>query len=190
MAFTAAVVWLISVWWNYEPKSNEYISNALYDSMAYEIEYLKADKAALSDSIFALKVEKGFVEVQLNRSRSEVDKLIARTMKAKERKDTVGQLINCDSLIAELKERYLPTVDTFQIIAWAVDSMQQIKERYSDSIINKEYALRNVLVNDLATERINNSILRDKAKKKKRIALLAAIGGFITGMITTIAISK
>jgi hypothetical protein len=168
--------------------TSQYYANAIYDSMAFEIEVLKADKKELKDSLYGARVEKGYIEIELNRSRSEVDRLIIKTKTAKANHDTVSQFANCDSLIMELEKKYLPTVDTFQIVSWAIDSMERVKDRYADSLLDKEYALRKLLINDLHAAKVNNEILRSKAKKKPSVWL--AVGGFLAGMLTTIFITK
>jgi len=163
----------------------ELYRNSLVDSMKLEIEFLKADKESIKDSLFAARVEKGYTEIELNRSQSEVQRLIKQNAKVKESKDTPAIVRNCDSIVNELTNRYIPVVDTFRIVVETISQMQQRQDQIVDSIETKHLSLRNQLTDDLFNERTTNAILRDQATKKKKVPLIVGIGAFITGVILT-----
>ena len=163
----------------------ELYRNSLIDSMKIEIEFLKADKESIKDSLFAARVEKGYTDIELNRSQSEVQRLIKQNAKEKVNKDTPAIVRNCDSIINEITSRYIPTVDTFRIVVETIGQMQARQDQIIDSIDFKHFLIRNQLTDDLFNERTTNAILRDQATKKKKVPLIVGIGAFIAGVILT-----
>jgi hypothetical protein len=180
----ALVIWLGTVWWKYEPPDNtQYVNNAIYDSMKFEIQCLKADKSALSDSIFGYAVDLGYTEIELNRSKAEFDRLVSNYKGSKIIRDTIKQLQQCDSIIYEIESNYVPKSAAALGMAFIIDSMRQIQVHIGDSIEFKDNELINLLSKDILTERTNNAILTDKIKRKKKIPIFAAIGGFVAGIL-------
>ena len=183
--------WFFTRWYykiKTKPDNQEYYQAAIYDSMYYEIAGLKEDKKVLADSIFAVRVEKGFVEIELNRSEAELSRLINNYRVSKVKRDTVMILRNADSVIHEMEGKYLPVSQVVFAMNYIIDSMQQVQLRFSDSIEGTHNNLINSISSDLHTERVNNQVLRDKANKKKKVPIFAAIGGFVAGILTIVFI--
>lgn len=160
----------------------------LVTSLTNEISKLKAKEELYKDTIFGLRVEKGHGEVELNKSRSEVDRLIAQSKKYRIIKDTALIVSNCDSIINEVLTSYIPASEFVMEISNVIDSMQQAQIQALDSIDAVNIYVRSVLKNDLYNEKMDNAMLRQDIKKKRKVPVLAAIGGFVAGILIVIFI--
>lgn len=160
----------------------------LVTSLTNEISKLKAKEELYKDTIFGLRVEKGHGEVELNKSRSEVDRLIAQSKKYRIIKDTALIVSNCDSIINEVLTSYIPASEFVMEISNVIDSMQQVQIQALDSIDAVNIYVRSVLKNDLYNEKMDNAMLRQDIKKKRKVPVLAAIGGFVAGILIVIFI--
>lgn len=170
------------------PRPNVQTNDPVIDSLTYEISELKLKAEDLKDTIFAVRVDKGHTEIELNRAQSQVSDLTEKYMKAKKIKDTVQLIVIADSFFTVVNESYIPLSEYTISKANLIDSMQQIQISVHDSIIYLHEDIRSKLTDDLYVERVNNEVLRDQAKKKNKQTIFAAIGGFVVGVIAILSL--
>lgn len=178
-------LWLTSP--NDDTRKDIYYSQSVIDSLALENEYAKSERDKFKDSLFGLHVEKGFLEVQLNKSKSELDRLLTKHDHAKIIHDTTEIVQNCDSIIAELKGRYIPLSDSVQIYWLQIDSVNHNLDEKVDTILTTDAAIYKLKDNQVDVLIQQNE---SKPKKKRKIPIISALVGFIAGVLTVIAISK
>lgn len=159
-------------------------------ALSFQVECLRADNEALRDSIFGLTVDKGHIEVELNKSRSQLDEMLKNNKQYKVKRDTIKQVSNCDSIVYLLGYNFLPISDTLQRLGEIIDSMKDRRFIYFDSMDTKHESIKILLTQDLITERTTNAVITNKLEKKKKQTLLSFIGGIIVGLITAISLHK
>lgn len=162
----------------------------IYDSMALEIESLKEKNESLCDSLFAAYVEKGHVEIELNKSQSEVKRLISKNRVIKIKKDTIELLQNCDSIVLAVENDYIPLIDTLRDRFESILSIQRSKDSINTARLDAEYSLRRMVSDDLFKEKVNNDVLRSSIKKGKKKTFIASAGCFLAGLIGGILLIK
>lgn len=165
-------------------------NDPVIDSLNYEISELKVKAEDYKDTIFGLRVDKGYTEIELNKSKGELSSLTSKYNEAKKKKDTVQLIVIADSFLNAVNESYIPLSEYVIQRANTIDSMQQVQIRNMDSIESKHLFIRRTLTDDLFNERTSNTVLRDKAKKKDRRTIFAVIGGFVIGIVTVLSLSK
>lgn len=170
------------------PKSTVYVNDPIIDSLSYEISELKLKAEDLKDTIYAVRIDKGYTEIELNRAQGQVITLTEKYNKAKKLKDTVQLIVIADSFFNVVNESYIPLSEYVIKRANIIDSMQQIQISFKDSIISLHDDIRSKLTDDLYVERVNNQVLRDQAKKKNKQTIFAAIGGFVVGVIAVLSL--
>lgn len=161
-----------------------------YDSLEIELEYAKAEKDKLTDSLFGAQVENGRLEIELNKSNAEVGRLINQTRKAQVIRDTPKIVQNCDSLIAELEQRKLPVDSEYVLQQQVINDFRTKIANRLDSMYSTERNYRVRLQADVSKAyQINQSLQNDFKKARKHTAWMVA-GGFVAGLLTTIFITK
>ncbi len=165
-------------------------NDPVIDSLNYEISEWKVKTEDLKDTIFGLRVDKGHSEVELNKSKSEIDRLTSKYNEAKKKKDTIRSIIIADSFFNAVNESYIPLSEYVIQRAEVIDSMQAVQLSIMDSIDLSNTYIRNKLIQDLFNERTSNAVLKDKAKKKNRQTIFASIGGFVIGIVTVLSLLK
>lgn len=171
----------------YEEKENLYQTNQLINSnlikREMQVNDLKDSITQLKDSIFALQVQKGQVEIELNRSSTQILNLIKGYKEAKTINDTIMQLKNCDSLIVQS----IPDYAAINRIRNAIiDSLLSKQENVID--LNAGISIRNdSTIADLKKENEmcikKNEKLEKKARKSVKFGLWASLGAAVLFVI-------
>lgn len=190
LAFCVLVFLALGPWMDkFYTSSTPLIANdPVLDSLKYEISELKVKAEDLKDTIFGLRVDKGHSEVELNKSKSQIDVLTSKYNEAKKKKDTVRIIVIADSFINEVNESYIPLSEYVIRRSEVIDSMQLVQLNIMDSIDVSNTNIRNKLTHDLFSELTNNAVLRDKQSKQKKKPLIAAVLGFIAGIFSVLII--
>lgn len=139
----------------------------------------------LTDSVETLNVEKGKVEIELNRSNANIKRLSNNYGKAKEVHDTVAALSNCDSMI-----------DENLILAGNLYWYRKVNDslvRKIGKVVSTQDTARNVLKTEvIVTDNTNrelkdeNKILKEKVKKKNKLPVISAVVGFVAGILVMV----
>lgn len=161
-----------------------------YDSLNNVIAILEVERDRIKDSAFGLQVEKGRIEIELNKSQAEVKRLSSQTKQAKANKDTPAYVQNCDSLIAELEARYIPIVDTLREVDYGIINIMDAEIGTVDTLLQVTNAIKYRLKDDLFKERAQNDLLRNGLRSQKKRGPWLVAGGFVAGVLTAIFITK
>lgn len=147
--------------------------STLYQKSQQDLVKTKKTIESLKDSLFGLKTERGYLEVELNKSKREVDEKSNNYDQAKKAKDTVKAIKICDSIVYNVIPVY-----------WDRDadrSESQAKiERLTDSLVS---------VTDIASAKKDTVIavanVEIKKLKRQKRNIFVAIGAAIAMVITT-----
>jgi len=158
-----------------------------YSKLYTERSLVKDTIERLNDSIFRLNTRLGITEIELNQKESRIREVSTAYQSAKIRRDTVSMVTNCDSIIGELNTDYIAQNIYFRTQVDSIDNLY--RKTYAEYI--KLDSSTSVIADSLAVVlircRSDKAILSDQIARKKKLPFLAAVGGFILGVLTTFA---
>lgn len=152
-----------------EPISLDY--SAMYKNTKYRLDQSEKLRVQLKDSLIGAQTEKGFIEIQLNKARRELDEKRTDYGTARQKKDTTGALRICDSIVYNVIPVY-----------WDLDSTRQQAQGKVD--VASDSLLRITEQQSAAKDTViaagNSEIKRlKKSKRNLWVALGAAVAAFV-----------
>lgn len=157
--------------------------------LASQVAQLKDKVYRLEDTVFSLRVDKGYMEIELNRSRVQLDNLVASGKKYRILHDTVSIVRNCDSIIDEVMTGYIPASEFVIQRANLIDSIQQVQMLFKDSIESSQSEYITILSERLSEKDKEIAVLVSKNRRQKKTSVFVAIGGFIVGVFSVLFIN-
>jgi len=189
----AVILWLLFIMIPTRSKNNSNLvpaNDTVYDSLQNVISRLSCDKDKLADSLFGKEVEKGYLQVELNKSRSEVDRYISQHTENKIKRDTVKIVQNCDSLVNELNTTFIPTTDVIYSVDTSIQNLVHTAFIKTDSLLRFESEFRRKMGTELTWYKEDSKTFRANFNKAKKQKPWFAAGGFVLGILATIFITK
>jgi hypothetical protein len=157
-----------------------------YDSAIVENGVLKHQIEELKDVAFGLSVEKGHVEIELNKSKSELQQQIDKAKKAKktEYKELTFDQLKLDyDTLSENSYAFMSDFDTLQDINYIIDSVVRVKDAQTDTLIARQDWFIKALTKDVVNTTVENLQLRNEKRAKKKKSALIAAGAFVAGLV-------
>lgn len=147
----------------------------------------------LQDSLMHYKVEKGQIEISLNRSEEKLRTFLRWYNVAKTKSDVEQMLINCDSLANEMDHEYISqqiryrymvdsVTDFYEAVISTKDAEGLVKSTTIDTL-NRRW--ENCL-NDKADIQHRYNEQKAKNEKQKKKNLLRIAGGAVVGAVITL----
>jgi len=139
-----------------------------------------------SDSIMMLKVEKGQVEIELNRANEQLKNSSTNYKEKKRLKDTGSAMLICDSIVYTYIPEQLRAVDSLSIIDNNLGSLQETSY-YNIFSLGDSIALRlDTSGRQLVEAKREGQKPKEEKKASKRRELRAGILGAAVGVLITI----
>lgn len=164
--------------------------NAQYEK---QIDSLTEVTAKLDDSLMRYKVEKGRIEIELNRSEKKLMWYVGSYKSAKTKSDVEQMLINCDSLANEMDHQYISQQIHYRYIVDSVTGFYEavISTKDAESLIKSTTIdTLNLRWENCLNEKANlqygynEEVKRNEKQKKKNLLRIA--GGAIVGAVITL----
>lgn len=141
----------------------------------------------LADTIMGLKVEKGQVEIELNRKTEEIKQANARYKSSRQVKDTGRALLICDSIVYTYLPEYF-RIDSSQ--NWYVDTLQTFTDKWITQLADTTIKVSDQLIENIGTqidERTEDKKENKKQGKRRKGELLkAGIFGAAIGVLLSL----
>jgi hypothetical protein len=162
-------------WGVEDPPITEVDYSTLYKSAKYRLDNSEVVKAKLRDSVTALKTEKGYLEVELNKAHRELDKKRTDYHTAKQKKDTATAIRICDSIVYNVIPVY-----------WDIDSTRHDTQVKVDNVMDSLLRVteESSKTKDTVITAANGKI---KQLKKEKRNLWVALGAAFAVLVAFIA---
>lgn len=155
---------------------------ATNDNLHYRVRFDE-----LQDTIMTLTLEKGLVEIELNRKTEELKQANVRYKSSRQVKDTARALTICDSIVYT----YLP--DYFLIdstVHWYGDTLREFQGKWITGLADTVLKVSDQLINNLGTQidEKTEEQKQDKKEGRRRKGELLKVGifGAALGVLLTL----
>jgi hypothetical protein len=131
----------------------------------------------IRDTVMGLTLEKGIVEIELNRKTEELKQANARYKSSRQVKDTARALVICDSIVYTYLPDYF-TVDSSYGLA--VDTLQTFTDKWVNGLADSVIKVSDQLVKNLGTQidQKTEEQKQDRKEGKRRKGELLKVGIF------------
>lgn len=131
----------------------------------------------VQDTMMTLKLEKGLVEIELNRKTEELKQANVRYKSSRQVKDTARALVICDSIVYTYLPEYFKIDSSY---GFYIDTLQNFSDKWVNGLADSVIKVSDQLVENLGTQidEKTEEQKQDRKEGKRRKGELLKVGIF------------